>query len=93
MQSIKIVENILIFGEEGINKNAFHKRKQSIHTDKDIKRIVVSDKILYGKKSAFEYFSGYKSEFGIVPLYIKLPQVNGYVKYFDDNNKINVFYQ
>ena len=93
MQSLKIEKNIFIFGDEVTNKDTFHKRKQSVHTGKvDIKRIVVSDKALYCEKGAFEYFIQYKSDIGIVPLCVKLPQINGYVKYFDNNNEyMNLF--
>ena len=33
-----------------------------------------------------KYFIGYISNSGIIPLYIILPQMNPYVKYFDKNN-------
>ena len=93
MQSLKIEKNIFIFGDEVTNKDTFHKHKQSVHTGKvDIKRIVVSDKALHCEKGAFEYFIRYKSDIGIVPLCVKLPQINGYVKYFDNNNEyMNLF--
>ena len=40
---------------------------------------------MYGKKGAFKYFIGYVNS--IKPLHIRLHQMNGYVKYFDSNNK------
>ena len=41
------------------------------------------------KKGSFKYFIEYINETDAfpVPLCIKLPQMNGYVKYFDSNNK------
>ena len=41
------------------------------------------------KKGSFKYFIEYINETDAfpVPLYIKLPQMNGCVKYFDSNNK------
>ena len=72
----------MIFGEKGINKNLFHKHKHLIGIDKlDIDRIVKSNKDSYGTTS------GYITSEGIKSLCIKIPQVNGYVKYFDGNNK------
>ena len=43
----------------------------------------------YGKKGSFEYLVGYINETDAftVPVCIKRPQMNGYIKYFDSNNK------
>ena len=77
----------LIFSNNSINKNTFHKRTQSIEVNKiDIKRIVVSDKDCYGKKSPFKYFIGDMSNVSFVPLCINLPQLSWYTKYFSNNN-------
>ena len=83
-------QNTLIFGEDCINKNAFHKNKRPINIDEvDIKRIVLSSKHSYGNRDSFKYFIGYIDIGNILPapLCIKLPQMNGYTKYFDNNNK------
>ena len=64
--------------------------ERPISIDKvDIKRIVLPKKDLYGKKSSFKYFIGYINETDAfsVPLCIKIYLMNGYVKYFDSNNK------
>ena len=85
-----MVPKALIFGEDYINKNAFHKNKRPISIDKvDIKRIVLSKKYLYGNKGSFKYFIGYIHIANVfpIPLCMKLPQNNGYLKYFDNNNK------
>ena len=45
----------------------------------------------YGTKGSFKYFIGYIKEsnaFSIL-LYIKRPQLKGYVKYFKDNKCMN----
>ena len=39
----------------------------------------------YGTKISLKYFTEYNEEDVIRPLYIKLPQINGYVKCFDSN--------
>ena len=72
-----------IFGDKDVNKNTFHKRKQPVDKNKvDIDKIVISDKDSYGKKGSFAYFIGCKSNDGIRPLYIKLPQMSGHVKIY-----------
>ena len=83
-------EKVLNFGESYINKDTFYKKRKPISTDKaEIKRIVLSEKYSYGKKSSFTYFTGYRNETDPfpAPLCIKLTQTNGCVKYFDNNNK------
>ena len=81
---------VLIFGEDCINKNGFHKDKRPINIDEvDIRRIVLSRINSYGNKGSFKYYIGYihKGEVFPKPLCIKLPKINVFVKYFDSNNK------
>ena len=81
-------KKVLIFGKKGIIKNSFHKSKQRINIDKvGIKRIVFPSKESYGKRGVFKYFIGYISNVGFLALYMMLPLMNSYVKYFDSNNK------
>ena len=55
----KMSEKILIFGNNGINKNTFHKRKQLHDVDKvDIIKLVTSNRYSYGKKGSFKYYIG-----------------------------------
>ena len=42
-----------------------------------------SSKELCGNKGVFEYFIEYISSVSIISLYIKLPQMYAFVKYFD----------
>ena len=82
-------EKVLVFGNNGVNKNTFHKRKQLIDINKlDIRKI--SNRDSYGKKCSFKYFIEYMSNIGVVSLCIKLPQLNGHTKYFDDR-LMNIF--
>ena len=88
-------QKALVFGKQCINKNAFHKNQRRISIDKvEIRRIVLSKKDSYGKKGSFKYFIGYINEADAfsVPLCIKIPQMNGYVKYFDDNKCMNLLF-
>ena len=87
-------EKALIFDEKYISKDGFHNVKVPININKeDIKRIVLSNKESYGIKSAFKYYIGYMHESDpfLSSLYIRLPQMNAYTRYFDNNNKyINI---
>ena len=77
------------FGEYSIIKSAFHKNERPININEAyIKRIKPSDKKSVGKDS-FKYFIGHwhESNASPSPLYIKLPQMDAYTKYFDKNNK------
>ena len=81
---------ILSYGETCINKNAFHKTATSISVEKvDINRIKLFDKTSYGNKGSFKYYIGYrhKNEALLSPLNIKLRQLIGYTKHFNNNNK------
>ena len=82
-----------IFDKQCINKNAFHKNKRPISINKvEIKRTVLYKKDSYGGKGSFKYVIGYINDTDAfpVPLCIKGPQLNGYVKYFNDNKCMNL---
>ena len=86
--------NVLSYGDIGINKNAFHKATTSISIDEiEVNRIMLFDKTLCCNKGSFKYYIGYRHKGGTLsPLNIKLPQLTGYAKHFNDNNKyINFF--
>ena len=72
-------QKALLFGEDCINKNAFHKNKRPININEvNIRRIVLTNKHSYGNKGSFKYFIGYL-HMGTVfpaPLCIKLLQMN-----------------
>ena len=82
-------QNSSFIGKQCINKNTFHKNTRPIVTDKvDVRRMVLSKKDSYGKKGLLRYFIGYIKETDAfpVPLFMKVPHVNRYVKYFDSKN-------
>ena len=61
----------------------FLKYKHLIDIDQvDIDRIVISSKNSFAKNGSFKCFIGYITSY-IKSLCIKLPQMNGYVYYFD----------
>ena len=83
-------EKTLKFNNIKINKKKFHKSKQAIDLDSIITdKIVVSDKFRYSEEG-FKYFIGYQDEI-VKPLCIILPQMNGYIKYFENGEKTCLF--
>ena len=74
-----------------VNKKEFHKSKQPIILDLvNLDQRVVSDKF---KRSdgGFKHFIGYKDGEIVKPLYIILPQMTGYIKYFENAEKNKSF--
>ena len=55
----------------------------------NILKILVSKKESYGTKNSLKYFVGYNDDDAIRPLFIKLPQMIGYVKHFDSNKTVS----
>ena len=80
-------EKTLKFNNIRLNKKQFQKSKELIELMSVIVgQIVVSDKFKCNNES-FKYFIGYQ-EGGIVkPLCIILPQMSGYIKYFENGGK------
>ena len=54
-------------------------------------KILVSKKESYGTKVSFKYLIEYTDNDDIKPLCIKLPQMIGYVKHSENNNKTMYF--
>ena len=83
-------EELLMFGENRINKRKFHYTKTPIWiNNEDIHKTLVSDKIAFGKKS-YEYFIRYKDGRRISHLCIMLPEMSGSVKMFDETKYVFV---
>ena len=80
-------EKTLKFDNIRVNKKEFHKSKQPINLDLvNIHQIVVSDKFKHSD-DGFKYFIGYKEAEIVKPLCIILPQMTGYIKYFENGGK------
>ena len=73
-------EKTLKFNNIKINKKEFHKSKQAIDLDS-----VTTDKIVVSDK--FRRVIGYQEDEIVKPLCIILPQMNGYIKYFENGGK------
>ena len=79
----------LDFKDKKINKKDFCRNKKQFKIkDIDINKILISEPESYGKKNAKKYIIGYSDDV-IRPLRILLPQMNDYVKYFDDNKTMS----
>ena len=77
------------FGDKRINKKDFYNNKKQFKIkDIDINKILISKPGSYGKKNAKKYIVGYSDDV-IRPLRILLPQMIGYVKYFDDSKTMS----
>ena len=78
------------FGDKKINKRDFYKNKKLFKIeDIDINKILVSKKESYGTKNSLKYFIRYNDDDTVRPLFIKLPQMIGYVKQFDSNKTMS----
>ena len=71
-----------------VNKKEFHASKQAIALNLvNTKKIVNSDKFKYSDDSS-KYFIGCLHDDDVIrPLCIMLPQMSGYIKYFDNDGK------
>ena len=74
------------FGDKKIRKSDFYKNRKVVKIgDIDVNKILVSKEEPPGTKNSFKYFIGYNGNDVIRPLCIKLPQMTGCVRKFDDN--------
>ena len=75
------------FGETEVNKKDFYLSKSAILLDDvDVSKIIVSNKWKINDITS-KFFIGYISNNNIKPLCIILPQMSGFIKYFEDNSK------
>ena len=80
-------EKRLNFDNIGVNKKEFHKSQQPIDLNLvNVHQIVISGKFKHND-DGFEYFIGYKEDDIVIPLCIILPQMSGYIKYFENGGK------
>ena len=76
-------EKTLKFNNIRLNKKEFHKSKEPIDLMSiNVDQIVVSDKFKHNNEG-FKYFIGYQEGEIVKPLCIILPQMSGYIKYFE----------
>ena len=79
------------FGDKEVNKKEFYSSKQAISLDSvDLDKIVVSNKWKINE-TTYKYLCGYLNNDVIQPLCVILPQMNGYIKYFNNGGKNMTF--
>ena len=69
-----------------IKKNSIHLKKLFFLDSVDLSKIVVSSKWKISD-TKYKYFCGCINNGVIQPLCVILPQIRGYIKYFDDGGK------
>ena len=79
------------FGDKEVDKKEFYSSKQAISLDSvDLDKVVVSNK-WKTNETTYKYLCGYLNSDVIQPLCVILPQMNGYIKYFDNGGKNMTF--
>ena len=82
----------LKFDNIEVNKKVFYAFKQEIDLNLvGINKIAISAKLKHGDKG-FKYFVGYKDNNIVWPLYVVLPQMSEYIKYFKNGGKNSVLW-
>ena len=82
-----MTEKTLKFNNIRVNKKKFHMSKEPIDLmSVNVDQIVVSNKFKHNNKG-FKYFIGYQEGEIVKPLCIILPQMSGYIKYFENGGK------
>ena len=75
------------FGNKEVNKKGFYSSKQAISLDSvDLNKILVSKEWKIND-TTYKHICGYLNNDTIQPLRVILPQMDGYIKYFDDGGK------
>ena len=79
------------FDDKKIQKSDFYENKKSFKIDDiDVNKILISKKEPSGRKNALKYFIGYNDNDIIRPLCLRLSQMTGYVKKFDENTTATI---
>ena len=77
-----MTKKTLRFNNIRVDKKKFHMSKEPIDLmSVNIDQIVVFDK--FNNNNGSRYFIGYQEGEIVKPLYIILPQMTGYIKYFE----------
>ena len=75
------------FANKEVNKKEFYSSKQAISLDSvDLNKIVISKKWKIND-TTYKHICGYLNNDTIQPLCVILPQMDGYIKYFDDDGR------
>ena len=75
------------FGDKEVDRKKFYLSKEAILLDSvDLNKVVASNRWKLND-IAYKYFCGYLNNDVIKPLCVILPQMSGYIKYFDNGGK------
>ena len=86
LQYIRMSGKNINFDNKKIKKSSFYKDKKINNIeDIDVNNILVSKKEPYSTKNSLKYFIGFNDNDIIRPLCIRLPQMTGYARKFDEN--------
>ena len=87
VDTIKMSLKKINFGDKEVDKKKFYSSKEAILLDSvDLSKIVVSSRCKIND-TTYKSFCGYLNNNSIKPLCVILPQVDEYIKYFDDGGK------
>ena len=77
----------VIFDEKKIKKYIFYRSIKPFNASHiDVNKILISEEVVYGTKNSLKYFIEYIDKDDVIrPLLLKLPQMVGYLKEFDDS--------
>ena len=76
----------IFFDDKKIKKSKFYRNNKAFQIDDiDVNKILVSKKEPYSIKDAFKYLIWYNNNDVIRPLCLRLPQMTGYAKKFNEN--------
>ena len=90
LQYIRASGKNIDFEDKKIKKSIFYKSKRIYRTDDiDVNNILVSKKEPYGNKNSLKYFIGYNDNDIIRPLYMRLPQMTGCGRKFNENSTMS----
>ena len=82
--------NKINFNDKKIKRSTFYKNKKIYRTDDiDVNNILVSKTKSYGTINSLKYFIGYNDNEIVRPLCIRLLQMTGYARKFDENATIS----
>ena len=78
------------FDDKKIKRSSFYENKKINNIeDIDVNNILFSKKEPYGTKNSHKYFIGYNDNDNIRPLCIRLPQMTGYARKFNENSTMS----
>ena len=77
----------LVFNDVEVHKKDFYASKKAISLNLgNVNNIIISKRVKNNNDTS-KYFIGYNYQDKIRPLYITLPQMSGYIKYFENGSK------